>query len=171
MPVSNLKEPKQRAKTKTAPKTVTTKRKPEKKKVGAPFGNQNALGADSGRPRLYEDHAEFDALVQEYFKDCDENNKKPTLTGISLHLGFCDKETFGTYDAVSVEFSRTVKKARMRIEENRHQLLVNNKTFTPGIIFDLKNNHGWKDKTETEFGVSSDLKTLLAACSDQPRLS
>lgn len=171
MPKSNLKEPQRGAKPKTAAKTVTTKRKPEKKRIGPPLGNKNAVGNEGGRPRLYTDHAEFDQLVEAYFKDCEENHKKPTLTGISLFLGFCDKETFGTYDAVSIEFSRTVKKARMRIEENRHQLLVNNKTFTPGIIFDLKNNHGWKDKSETDFGVSSDLKAMMAAISNQPRLS
>lgn len=171
MPVSNQKERQRGAKTKTVPKTVTTKRKPEKKHVGAPFGNQYALGNDGGRPRVYSDAAEFDAIVEAYFADCELNSKKPTLTGISLFLGFCDKETFGTYEAYGPEFSRTVKKARMRIEENRHQLLVNNKTFTPGVIFDLKNNHGWKDKTEHEHGVNADLKTLLAAVSEQPRLA
>ena len=174
MPVSNSKPKKAqnlRAKTSATPKTVTTKRKPEKRAPGAPLGNKNALGNDGGRPRVYSDHAEFDALVEEYFAKCITDGLKPTLTGISLHLGFCDKDTFGTYDAVSVEFSHTIKKARMRIEDNRHQLLVNNKTFTPGIIFDLKNNHGWKDKTEHEHGVNADLKTLLAAVSEQPRLA
>jgi hypothetical protein len=170
MAVSNQKERQRGVKTKTAPKVVTKERKP-KKTVVALLGNQNAVGNDGGRPRAYEDHAAFDALVEEYFAKCVEDGRKPTLTGISLHLGFCDKETFGSYHAVSFEFARTVNKARMRIEENRHQLLVNNKTFTPGIIFDLKNNHGWKDKTETEFGVSNDLKTLLATVSELPRLA
>jgi len=169
MAASNLKEPQRGAKTKAVPKTVTKERKGPKK-GGAPLGNQNALG-NEGRPRAYQDHAQFDALVEAYFKDCEANGKKPTLTGISLHLGFCDKETFGTYSAVSVEFSRTINKARIRIEENRHQLLVSKDTFTPGIIFDLKNNHGWKDKTETEHGLTGDMQSFLAQIGAQPRLA
>jgi hypothetical protein len=159
------------AKTKTAPKPATTKRKPEKRTPGGQPGNQNAIGNEGGRPRVYSDPIEFDALVDAYFTDCELNKKKPTLTGISLFLGFCDKETFGTYDAVSAEFSRTVNKARMRIEENRHQLLVAKDTFTPGIIFDLKNNHGWKDKTETEHGLTGDMQSFLAQIGTQPRLA
>lgn len=165
MPKSNLKEPQRGAKTKTAPKAAT------KKRIGAPLGNQNALGNEGGRPRQYTDHAQFDALVEDYFKDCETNGKKPTLAGVSLHLGFCDKETFGSYEAVGLEFSRTIKKARMRIEENRHQLLIGKDTFTPGVIFDLKNNHGWKDKSEHEHGLTTDMATLLASISSQPRLN
>jgi hypothetical protein len=170
MPASNLKEPQRGAKTKTASKAVTKEGK-TRNKGGAPLGNQNALGADSGRPRAYQDHAEFDALVEAYFKDCEATGKKPTLTGISLHLGFCDKETFGSYTTAGVEFARTINKARIRIEENRHQLLVSKDTFTPGIIFDLKNNHGWKDKTETEHGLTGDMQSFLAQIGAQPRLA
>jgi hypothetical protein len=134
--------------------------KAPKKTVVALQGNQNALGNEGGRERRYQDHAEFDALVESYFKDCETKGAKPTLAGISLHLGFCDKETFGSYDAVSFEFARTIKKARMRIEDNRHQLLINKDTFTPGVIFDLKNNHGWKDKHD--FEVTGNFASLLA---------
>ena len=135
---------------KTPAKDKPERAKAPKKTVVALQGNQNAVGNEGGRERRYQDHAEFDALVEQYFIKCIEEDKKPTLGGISLHLDFSDKDTFGSYAAVSFEFARTVNKARMRIEENRHQLLVDNKKFTPGIIFDLKNNHGWKDKSEIE---------------------
>lgn len=145
---------------KTPAKDKPERAKAQKKTVVALQGNQNAVGNEGGRERRYQDHAEFDALVEAYFKDCDTNGKKPTLSGISLHLGFSDKETFGSYAAVSFEFARTINKARMRIEENRHQLLVAKDTFTPGIIFDLKNNHGWKDKSEVE--LTGNVAQLLA---------
>jgi len=131
-----------------------------KDKAGAPLGNQNAIG-NSGRPRKYTDPVEFNAVVDDYFLTCDADHKKPTLAGISLHLDFCDKETFGTYADVGLEFSRTINKARLRIEDNRHQLLVDRETFTPGVIFDLKNNHGWKDKQELE--LTGNIAALLAA--------
>jgi hypothetical protein len=36
----------------------------------------------------------------------------------------------------------------MRIELDRHERLIDKNRFTPGVIFDLKNNHGWKDQQD-----------------------
>jgi hypothetical protein len=65
-------------------------------------------------------------------------------------MGFEDKESFSTYASYGSEFSRTVNKTRMRIEDDRWQSLIDKGEFTPGLIFDLKNNHGWKDQTQQE---------------------
>ena len=105
--------------------------------------------AKTGRPRMYPEHAPFDDKVEEYFES-EEGKTFPTLTGISLYLGFSDKQTFSDYADYGEDFSLTVNKARMRIEHNRHKLLIAKDTFTPGIIFDLENNHGWKDRQELE---------------------
>lgn len=103
-----------------------------------------------GRKRAYEDAEQFEQLVDEYFAECEIDKRKPTLSGISLHLGFCDRETFASYADAGDSFARTVKRAKLRIEDNRHQLLVDKTQFTPGIIFDLKNNHDWTDKQEVQ---------------------
>ena len=65
-------------------------------------------------------------------------------------MGFSDKQSFSNYETYGHEFSLTVKKANMRIELDRHERLIDKEKFTAGVIFDLKNNHGWKDKTEQE---------------------
>lgn len=101
-----------------------------------------------GRPRKYEDHEEFAALTEAYFERIEAEGKLPTLSGLCLHLGFVDKESFTHYDTYGGEFSRTVKGARLRIEDDRHQRLAN--PACTGIIFDLKANHGWQDKIVTE---------------------
>lgn len=72
----------------------------------------------------------------------------PTLAGLSLHLGFDDRESFSHYDSYGGDFSRTVKRAKLLIEDDRNQRLAS--PACTGVIFDLKNNHGWTDKSVTE---------------------
>lgn len=101
----------------------------------------------AGRPRKYDSPEEMDAKIKAYFAD--EDTGTPTMAGLCLYLGFCDRHALLEYETYE-GFSATVKKARTRIEMDRAQRLVHKDTFTPGLIFDLKNNHGWKDKTEQE---------------------
>lgn len=88
--------------------------------------------------------------IDAYFKDIESGAKPPTLAGLCYFLGFADKQALSEYEGYGDEFSLPVKKARLRIERDRSERLLGKDTFTPGVIFDLKNNHGWKDKTEQE---------------------
>jgi hypothetical protein len=102
----------------------------------------------TGRPRAYPDPVVFALAVEEYFAEVEGKGKLPTLSGLCLHLGFVDKQSFSNYESYEEPFSLTVKKARLRIEDDRHQRLAN--PACTGIIFDLKANHGWQDKIVTE---------------------
>lgn len=106
--------------------------------------------AKRGRPRLYGSAVEFAAKIEAYFEARAADERPPTLAGLCVFLGFCDKQALTEYEGYGPEFSLPVKRARLRIEEDRSQRLLGKDTFTPGVIFDLKNNHGWKDKNETE---------------------
>jgi hypothetical protein len=106
--------------------------------------------AERGRPREYQDAVAFAEKVSAYFDDCIDSEKRPTLSGLSYWLGFEDRETFSSYANEGPDFARTVKRAKLQIADWLEQRLTDKNTFTPGIIFDLKNNHGWKDKTEQE---------------------
>lgn len=101
--------------------------------------------APVGRPRLYQSPEAFALKADEYFATCEN---KPTLAGLCLFMGFSDKQSFSNYETYGHEFSLTVKKAQMRIELDRHERLIDKNRFTPGVIFDLKNNHGWKDQQD-----------------------
>lgn len=130
----------------------------------APKGNQFwKLAENTGRPRTYDDPVAFAKLVQEYFNKCVTHKRRPTLAGISAHLGFYDKESFVYYENAGEEFSRTVRNARLLIEDDRWQQLLDKDRFTVGVIFDLKNNHGWKDKSELDLGVTDDVAEMLDA--------
>lgn len=106
--------------------------------------------AKRGRPRLYPNAAELDAKITEYFAGKEVDGKPPTLAGLCYFLGFSDKQSLSEYEEYGEEFSLPVKKARLLIEQDRSERLLGKDTFTPGVIFDLKNNHGWKDKVEQE---------------------
>jgi len=106
----------------------------------------NTSSPETGRPRRYKSAKEFEAAVEAYFEDA----SKPTMSGLAYALGFEDRDSFTRYEDYGADFSRTVKRARLRIEQDRHERLIDKEKFTAGVIFDLKNNHGWKDKTEQE---------------------
>lgn len=77
-----------------------------------------------------------------------------TITGLALSLD-TTRQTLLEYEGEVIgredkdpEFADTIKKAKTKIEQfNEMQLYGASPT---GTIFNLKNNYGWKDKTEQD---------------------
>lgn len=80
-----------------------------------------------------------------------------SVTGLALALG-TNRETLINYEERE-EFFDTIKKAKLKIE-NYLELQLQG-TSPTGTIFNLKNNYGWKDKTEIEATVSDNRKDIL----------
>lgn len=104
----------------------------------------------TGRPRLWPDADELAAAIDEYFA---QEDGPPTIAGLCYYLGFSDRHALAEYETYEEPFSATVKRARLRIEQDRSKRLLGRDTFTPGVVFDLKNNHGWKDKSESDVNL------------------
>lgn len=110
-----------------------------------------------GRPRLYSDPIFFEERVDAYFDDCQKKQKPPVVAGLCYFLGFHDRHALQEYRKYD-GFSATVKRALIRIEAFKNEMLFSKDYSTAGVIFDLKNNHGWADKVEhgemtpSEFG-------------------
>jgi hypothetical protein len=116
-----------------------------------------------GRPPLYKSVKDLDAKIYEYFTDCPDKRivklkdcegaeyqdkvPCPTLTGLTLFLGFCDKQSLYDYEQNKPEFTCSIKRARTFIEREYENMLYNGQCT--GAIFALK-NMGWSDKTQTE---------------------
>ncbi len=118
-----------------------------------------------GRPRKYTKAEEMQYKIDKYFESCfkpeiNEKGKvqrdvygnikmkqvKPfTVTGLALALDM-DRRTLLNYSEKE-EFFPTIKKAKLKIENYLEERLIED-TSTTGIIFNLKNNYGWKDKIE-----------------------
>jgi len=128
---------------------MATKKKAKAKKTKKKAANP------VGRPPKYQTADELQAKVQDYF-DHGVNEREyvvggklvkipvPTITGLVLYLGFCDRQSF--YDLEKQEkFSCTVKAARSAIEQKYEENLTSSSPV--GSIFALK-NFGWIDKQE-----------------------
>lgn len=137
----------------TDSKTKVTK-KPVKKRVAAkkPAKKTNEK---AGQPQIFKSSEELDNKVDEYFvsddayivnyKDGQEEKEfAPTMAGLAMFLGV-DRRTVVNYSHKD-EFFPTIRKARARIEAHLEKKLYGNNVT--GLIFNLKNNFDWKDKSE-----------------------
>ena len=97
------------------------------------------------RPKLYEEANDMQKIIDAYFNMCDEKDKPYTISGLAYALNMT-RQSILNYSK-DAEFFDTIKKAKLRIEqqleENLYRLGNNS-----GIIFNLKNNYGWKDSVE-----------------------
>jgi len=117
-----------------------------------------------GRPRKFKTVAAMQKAIDAYFHECDARSievvtrkgdvvtvKNPapyTVTGIARVLGLSRQGLLEYQDRE--EFSDTIKRAKERVHENLEFRLYDGSGYGPGHIFGLKNNYGWKDKTEHE---------------------
>lgn len=108
-----------------------------------------------GRPKCFESPEELQQKIDDYFRSDDaytiswvdgEEVKAftPTMSGLALYLDV-DRKTIVNYGK-DEQYFHTIKKARLRIESHIEKKLYGNNVT--GLIFNLKNNFDWKDKTE-----------------------
>jgi hypothetical protein len=121
----------------------------------------------AGRPPAFTKAEDMQKLIDEYFEyikgEPDETVggksdwKRPpepiTITGVCLYLGFESRQSFYAYEKIP-EFSYTVKRARMLIENAYEQRLVGQNVT--GSIFALK-NLGWEDRQKSELSGGLDI--------------
>lgn len=121
----------------------------------------NNLG---GRPLKYSSVEDLQSIIDEYFQHCDDrikevhkpdgetygySNPEPyTMSGLAYALGL-SRQGLMEYKAKD-GFSDAIKDARNRVEVDIERRMNDKDTFTPGLIFNAKNNFGWRDKTEQE---------------------
>ncbi len=120
-----------------------------------------------GRPPKYETPEEMQHIIDLYYLACrvhqtdnaellidlsdddlltvnDIEDVVPSISGLAYTLGM-STEAFRNYGEKD-DFLATVKRAKQRVEMSLEQRLAGN--AVTGSIFSLKNNFGWKDKTE-----------------------
>jgi hypothetical protein len=120
-------------------------------------------GFMEGRPKKFDDPKVMQEQIEAYFRSCDEQTKmiindkgqtkmiyKPyTITGLCLALNIESTNTLMDYENDPM-FSRTVKMAKKIVENWVEEKSLTGDINATTAIFNLKNNFGWKDKTEVE---------------------
>jgi hypothetical protein len=135
----------------------------------------------AGRPPKYKTKEEMQAIIDLYFLACrvhqEESEERllglledellmiseiedviPTISGLAYTLGM-STEAFRNYEEKD-EFLATVKRAKQRVEMSLEQRLAGNNVT--GSIFSLKNNFGWKDKSEVDNNHKGSVKVTLS---------
>lgn len=137
-----------------------------------------ALSNPVGRPPKYNNPEEMQRIIDLYYLACKINRDDikppstlsdedlliieevedivPAISGLAYTLGMAT-ETLRAYGKED-EFSATVKRAKQRVEMSLEQRLAG--TAVTGSIFSLKNNFGWKDKTEQE--IKTDMNVIVS---------
>ena len=108
----------------------------------------------------YETPEELQAAISDYINS---NTGKLTITGLAYHLGFESRQSFYDYEKRE-NFSYTIKRARLFIENEYEKLLISNNTT--GAIFALK-NFGWTDKQEIAHSGEINIPPIKWAKTDE----
>lgn len=131
--------------------------------MGFKIGNKFSLGlTNNGRPPKFETVEEITVKINEYFESLSNENKdgykqRPTITGLSLFLGFDSRKSFYNYSAKD-DFLHIIKRAQQVVEMSYEEMLLSSNST--GAIFALK-NMGWVDKMETtNFNVNTERKAI-----------
>tara|TARA_R110001606_G_scaffold39887_3_gene109507 strand:+ start:99 stop:557 length:459 start_codon:yes stop_codon:yes gene_type:complete len=137
--------------------------------MAAPKGNKFALG-NFGTSKKWESVELLQKDIDNYFIECDKNKavvydammkrhiiEEPTpysTEGLCDVLD-CDRKTLLNYEKKEgyEDYFHTIKKAKRKIQRNKVERGHTGKSKTAMVIFDLKNNDDYKDKTEQEITI------------------
>lgn len=118
--------------------------------MGAPKGNQFALGNNGGRPSKYSE--EILTKTYQYIDSCGtENRTLVTIQGLALYLKV-NVDTISEWKKTYYEFSESIDK----LMNKQAQQLINDgiyggKEVNATIVkLMLMNNHGMREKSETD---------------------
>ena len=105
-----------------------------------------------GRPLKFESAEELQDKIDMYFVKCKEEQIPFTISGLACALD-TTRRTLLDYEEKD-EYSHTIKRAKAKIEAFNEQMLYSKDVPTTGVIFNLKNNYGWKDTQAIEADVA-----------------
>lgn len=120
--------------------------------------NKDIMPAKVGRPRKYATAEDFEKAVNDYFDSCDKRGAPYTIEGLAYACNI-DRKTVVNYSN-DEELFPIVKRARERILAQLSELAISGKGNAACIIFNLKNNYGYRDKQETELSGTLSFKSL-----------
>ncbi len=119
---------------------------------------------DRGRPIMIPVPIKNDAgnpiMVTEYIVP-------PSVSGLCLYLGI-DRSTWQNYRE---DWPEVTEEARARIEAYLEGELLTREKSVQGIIFNLQNNYGWRQKQEVELGEKTREAAACSALSAKEKLA
>lgn len=99
-----------------------------------------------GRPPVYATAEELYTAIDEYFKECLVEERKPTLAGLAYDLGYVSRQSIYDQEKRGDSFSYCIKRARLKIESYHEERLY--ETGATGSMCWLNNNAGYVSRQE-----------------------
>lgn len=126
-----------------------------------------------GRPPTWSDPLELQTAIDAYFELCDDANRsnnrnawRPyTVEGLCEVLGCC-RDTLHKYETEHPEFSDAIRAAKLKIARHKVERGLSGAYNAQVAMFDLKNNHGYRDKVEHEIGGEIAVRQVPATADD-----
>jgi len=97
---------------------------------------------------LFDTKEELQQAVDQYFAECEEQEKPCTVTGLAAALK-TSRQTLINYQNRE-EYAEVINDAKRRIEAFAEEQLFTGRALA-GVIFSLKNNYGWTDRQQVEY--------------------
>jgi hypothetical protein len=120
--------------------------------------NKSIIKRRVGRPLKFQSVEDMAKQIDAYFDDCDSRTKKHvtkegtviqipnprpyTITGLAIFL-HTTRDVLSDYQGRD-EYAEIIQAAKLRVENFVEESLWTPK-ISAGVIFNLKNNFGWKD--------------------------
>jgi len=110
------------------------------------------------RQKKFQNVKELQNQIDAYFEECKESDEVVTYSGLAHSLA-TTRKTLWEYTQRGDEMSEPITDALARIERYYETILVGRTGGqVAGLIFCMKNNFGWKDKSEIQ--VETDVTQL-----------
>lgn len=108
--------------------------------------------AGKGNPRRWRSAKELQAAVDQYFEDCQQNHRVPSVAGLALALGFMSRQALYRYtdrenENSSDDYVTIITRAKLMIEEENIQLAYI-RDASPGARFILQNGFNYAEKRD-----------------------
>lgn len=108
--------------------------------------------AGKGNPRRWRSAKALQKAVDDYFADCEERERVPSVAGLALDLGFISRQALYRYtdrenENNSDDYVTIITRAKLRIEEENIQLAYN-RDASAGARFVLQNGFNYSEKQD-----------------------
>lgn len=108
--------------------------------------------AGKGNPRRWRSAKALQKAVEDYFAECEEKGRVPSVAGLALALGFMSRQALYRYtdrenEINSDDYVTIITRAKLRIEEENIQLAYN-RDASAGARFVLQNGFNYSEKQD-----------------------
>jgi hypothetical protein len=115
----------------------------------------STLKDPGGRPLKFNSVEELEEQIALWLKARKDENKPLTMSSLAVYLE-CDTRTLRNYQK-NQEFFPTISKVRQLCEAYAEEQLYRETGQVAGVIFAMKNNYGYADKTDLNAQIQGNM--------------